>query len=137
MKLTNVQFFFAYIFKSWIFEINMIQTIAKGINFLAGGILGGKNFCRIHWLLTAPPNIDKNYLDYVRLSTLELVSNEINKNALAGNVAELGVYKGNLHGISILFSREKAIFIWHFWRVWLPGRRKEKTKSFSSGEQDF
>ena len=39
-------------------------------------------------------NIDKNYFDYIRLATLELVSYEIAKKNLAGNVAELGVYKG-------------------------------------------
>lgn len=38
--------------------------------------------------------IDKNYLDYIRLSSLELISHEINFKKVKGNVAELGVYKG-------------------------------------------
>jgi hypothetical protein len=44
--------------------------------------------------LSRKRNIDRNYLDYIRISTLELVSKEINDSGKKGAVAELGVYKG-------------------------------------------
>ena len=74
----------------------MIKTFAKGINFLAGSILKKSNVFLGGSLdyLQRNRDIDRNYFDYVRLATLELVSNEINKKNLEGHVAELGVYKG-------------------------------------------
>lgn len=52
--------------------------------------------------------LDEYTDDYVRLSSLELISNEINKKKLKGNVAELGVYKGEFAScINRLFKDRK------------------------------
>lgn len=118
----------------------MIQTIAKGINFLAGGLLRrGKIFVGNSLdYLQRPRNIDKNYLDYVRLSTLELVSNEINKNALKGNVAELGVYKGKFARYINFYFPDRTLYLFDTFEGFdSRDVAKEKQKSFSSGEQDF
>jgi O-methyltransferase len=118
----------------------MIQTIAKGINFLGGGILRrGKIFVGNSLdYLQRPRKIDKNYLDYIRLSTLELVSNEINKNTLLGNVAELGVYKGKFaRYINFYFPDRKLYLFDTFEGFDSRDVAKEKQKSFSLGEQDF
>lgn len=48
------------------------------------------------------------FTDYVRLSTLELIANEINTSNIPGSVAELGVYKGDFaKHINRLFPRKK------------------------------
>lgn len=48
------------------------------------------------------------FTDYVRLSTLELIANEINTCNIPGNVAELGVYKGDFSKhINRLFPAKK------------------------------
>lgn len=39
---------------------------------------------------------EKSKQDYVRISTLELVANQIIKNDTSGSLAEVGVYKGNI-----------------------------------------
>ena len=74
----------------------MFRRIAKGINFLLGKRLQKEKIFVSNSLeyLERPRNINQNYFDYIRLATLELVSNEINSKKLDGNVAELGVYKG-------------------------------------------
>ena len=74
----------------------MFGTIAKGTNYLFGKILQKNKIFVSSSLayLHRKRDIDQNYFDYVRLSTLELISFEINQKKLAGNVAEVGVYKG-------------------------------------------
>jgi hypothetical protein len=42
--------------------------------------------------------------DYVRCSSLELVAREIHENNVSGNVAELGVFKGDFAG-SVVFVK--------------------------------
>lgn len=118
----------------------MIQTIAKGINFLMGGILRNKKIFIGNSLdyLQRKRTIDKNYLDYIRLSTLELVSNEINKNKLEGNVAELGVYKGKFARYLNLYFPDRILYLFDTFEGFDERDvEKEKQKSFSSGDQDF
>ena len=59
----------------------MFRNITKGINFLLGKNLQKEKIFISNSLvfLERQRNIDKNYFDYIRLSTLELISNEINK----------------------------------------------------------
>ena len=59
----------------------MFRNITKGINFLMGKNLQKEKIFISNSLeyLERQRNIDKNYFDYIRLSTLELVSYEINK----------------------------------------------------------
>ena len=74
----------------------MLGVLAKGTNYLFGRFLHKKKIFIGDSLvfLNRERNIDKNYFDYIRLATLELVSYEIAKKNLEGSVAELGVYKG-------------------------------------------
>ena len=83
-------------------------------------------------------SIDKNYFDYIRLSTLELVSNQINAKGLTGNVAELGVYKGKFARYINKYFPARQLYLFDTFEGF-DNRdvAKEKQENFSSGEQDF
>lgn len=70
--------------------------LIKAFNYIFGRYLNSKslhlNFSLKYSLRKR--QISTQYLDYIRLATLELVANEINNKKLKGNVAEVGVYKG-------------------------------------------
>src|SRR4026209_189 len=72
------------------------MKISQGINYLFGGFFKRSKKYLGYSLnyLSRKRNIDRNYMDYIRLSTLELVAHEIDRNNIPGSVAELGVYKG-------------------------------------------
>ena len=74
----------------------MLGVLARGTNYLFGRFLHKKKIFigSSLVLLNRERKIDRNYFDYIRLATLELVSYEIAKKNLEGSVAELGVYKG-------------------------------------------
>jgi O-methyltransferase len=77
-------------------------------------------------------------LDFVRHTTLELCSNEIKENKVDGNLAELGVYKGDFaKRINQLFPDKKLYLFDTFKGFDAKDINTEKQKSFSSGEQDF
>ena len=70
--------------------------LIKVFNYLFGEFLYSKNV-HLNYSLNYSKRkrvLDIQYLDYIRLATLELVANEINKKNIIGNVAEVGVYKG-------------------------------------------
>lgn len=118
----------------------MIQTFAKGVNYLLGSLLRQNKVFVGNSLdyLQRSRTIDRNYLDYIRLSTLELVSNEINKNGLQGSVAELGVYKGKFARYINLYFPDRTLYLFDTFEGFdLRDVEKEKQKSFSTGEQDF
>ena len=68
----------------------------KIINFVLGKLFNSQNAYLNLSLnyLNRKREYDRNYLDYIRLSALELVAEEINSKKVKGAVAELGVYKG-------------------------------------------
>lgn len=70
--------------------------LIKVFNYIFGRFLVSKNVHLSYSLNYSKRkrDIDIQYLDYIRLATLELVSHEINKKNLPGNIAEVGVYKG-------------------------------------------
>ena len=77
-------------------------------------------------------------LDFVRYTTLELCANEIKANNINGNVAELGVYKGEFaKRLNQLFPDKKLYLFDTFEGFNAKDINTEKQKSFSSGEQDF
>jgi O-methyltransferase len=77
-------------------------------------------------------------IDFVRYTTLELCRNEIMANKLEGSTAELGVYKGEFaKRINQLFPEKKLYLFDTFEGFDAKDVNKEKTKDFSSGEQDF
>lgn len=54
---------------------------------------------------------NSDYTDYVRISTLELIANEIAANKVPGNVAELGVYKGDFSKYINKFFPDKKLYL--------------------------
>src|SRR5947209_3589089 len=80
-----------------------------------------------------PPN-----LDYVRYSTLGLCYEEISKNNVAGNVAELGVYKGDFSKrLNTLFPDRKLYLFDTFSGFDDSDISIEQKKGYSDGSQDF
>src|ERR1700722_19767253 len=82
--------------------------------------------------------IDVNYFDYIRLATLELVSYEISKKKLNGNVAELGVYKGKFAKYINQYFPERKFYLFDtFTGFDKRDIEKEKSNSFSQAGQNF
>jgi O-methyltransferase len=118
----------------------MYRLFAKGANYLFGkslqknkvAITGSLDF------LSRKRNIDKNYFDYIRLATLELVAYEIKQKNLAGEVAELGVYKGKFaRYINGHFPDRKLYLFDTFEGFDERDVSVEKKENFSSGAQNF
>ena len=118
----------------------MIKVIAKGANFLFGKFLRNSHISVNSSLdyLKRKRVIDKNYFDYIRLATIELVSYEINKRALKGNVAELGVYKGKFARYINEYFPERTLYLFDTF-AGFDNRdiATENKRNFSSGSQDF
>jgi O-methyltransferase len=118
----------------------MFRNLTKGINFLFGKNLQKEKVFIINSLeyLKRQRKIDKNYFDYIRISTLELVSFEINKKNLKGNVAELGVYKGKFARYINLYFKDRNLYLFDTFKGFDERDvNSEKSKGFSSGSQDF
>jgi O-methyltransferase len=118
----------------------MLRLFAKGINFLLGKNLKKRKVFISSSLdyLQRPEKTDTNYFDYIRLSTLELVSYEINKRNLKGSVAELGVYKGKFAKYINLYFKDRSLYLFDTFEGFnAKDIDEEKRKGFSSGLQDF
>jgi O-methyltransferase len=118
----------------------MLEVLAKGTNYLVGNLLRRKKVFISGSLafLNRGRTIDRNYFDYVRLSTLELISYEINKKKLSGNVAELGVYKGRFARYINQYFPDRILYLFDTFKGF-DNRDviSETKKEFSSGKQDF
>lgn len=118
----------------------MIRFFARSANYLFGKVLQ-KNRVSVTGTLDflhRKRDIDHNYFDYIRLSTLELISFEIKKNDLEGSVAELGVYKGKFARFINQFFPEKNLYLFDTFEGFdTRDVSAEKSQHFSSGEQDF
>ena len=76
--------------------------------------------------------------NYIRISNFELIVNEINEGNVKGNVAELGVYKGEFAKyINLAFPDRKFYLFDTFEGFDEKDVVIEKGNEFSSGEQDF
>jgi O-methyltransferase len=118
----------------------MITKFIKGLNLLFGKMLNNKSIYITNSLnyLNRKREIDSNYFDHIRLSTLELVSEEISRKNLVGEVAELGVYKGKFaKHINQYFPNRKLFLFDTFNGFDEKDIKKEKENSFSDGAQDF
>ncbi len=118
----------------------MFRRIAKGINYLLSKSLQKEKIFVSNSLeyLVRPRKINQNYFDYIRLATLELVSNEINSKNLEGNVAELGVYKGKFAKYINFYFKERTLYLFDTFEGFDPRDvAEEKNKGFSHGSQDF
>lgn len=77
-------------------------------------------------------------LDYVRTSTLELCAHEIKLKKMEGNIAEVGVYKGNFAmKLNMLFPDKDLYLFDTFEGFDSKDVKLEKEKKYSTGEQDF
>jgi len=118
----------------------MLDVLARGTNFLFGRILrkNGVFISSSLPYLRRKRSIDRNYFDYVRLATLELISHEINKKGLKGDVAELGVYKGKFAKYINQYFPARNLFLFDTFEGFdKRDVAKETEKKLSSGEQDF
>ncbi len=118
----------------------MFKTFAKAINLLAGETLRKQHVFMGASLdyLDRRRSIDKNYFDYIRLSTLELVSNEINSKGLGGNVAELGVYQGKFARYINKYFPDRLFYLFDTFEGFDDRDiAKEKKDNLSTGAQNF
>ena len=83
----------------------------------------------------------KNFVsesEYIRSSTLELISNEIYDKNIAGNVAELGVYQGGFAKIINVAFPDKKLYLFDTFEGF--DKRDTKTElenNYSTADQDF
>jgi len=118
----------------------MFKFLAKSANYLLG-----KNFQNNKIFVSSsleylkrPRQLDKNYFDYVRLATLDLVSYEIARKNLIGNVAELGVYKGKFARYINQYFKERKLYLFDTFEGFDERDvHAEKKEGFSSGAQNF
>jgi len=118
----------------------MIKFLAKGTNYLFGKALQNKRVAVTNTLeyLQRRREIDSNYFDYIRLATLELISFEIKRKNLVGNVAELGVYKGKFSKYINQFFPDRKLYLFDTFEGFdQRDVASEKSKNYSSGSQDF
>ena len=118
----------------------MLRVLARGTNYLFGRFLHKKKIFIGNSLvfLNRERNIDRNYFDYIRLATLELVSYEIAKKNLEGSVAELGVYKGKFARYLNQYFPTRFLYLFDTFEGF--DRRdivREKQNHFSPANQDF
>src|SRR6476659_3538818 len=117
-----------------------MKFLAQGINYVLGKSLQATNIfigSSLDYVRRKRP-IDKNYLDYIRLATLELISNQVNVLQLPGHVAELGVYKGKFaRYINEYFPGRKLYLFDTFEGFDERDIAKEQHHNYSSGKQNF
>ncbi|MCL2712186.1 MAG: TylF/MycF family methyltransferase [Methanomassiliicoccaceae archaeon] len=76
--------------------------------------------------------------DYVRVSSLELVAEEIYDKAIDGAVAELGVYRGDFAKIINEAFPDRKLYLFDTFEGFDDRDTNiEKEKKFSEGDQDF
>jgi O-methyltransferase len=118
----------------------MIDSLLRGINFMAGNWLRSRKVMLSGTLtyLQRQREVDKNYFDQVRLSSLELASFEINQRRLTGDVAELGVYKGKFAKYLNQYFPERNLYLFDTFEGFDERDLNiEKKEVNSSGGQDF
>jgi len=116
------------------------MKLIAGFNYILGGFFNRYktviNFSLNY--LERKRNIDRNYMDYIRLSTLELVANEINISKLDGNVAELGVYKGKFARYINQYFPDRKLYLFDTFKGFDETDVQSEIKNtYSTGTQDF
>jgi O-methyltransferase len=118
----------------------MLRKFIQAVNFIFGKYLKKKKFFLGKSLdyLSRERKIDTNYLDYIRLSTLELASHEIHTNKITGNVAELGVYKGKFARYINQYFPDRLLYLFDTFQGFDDRDKSTEIKQgYSSGSQDF
>lgn len=118
----------------------MLGALAKGINYLFGDVMNKSHIILTGSLayLKRERKVEKSYFDYIRLASLELLSYEINKKKLTGNIAELGVYRGKFARYINQYFPERTLYLFDTFEGF-DNRdiARETREKFSNGEQDF
>ena len=118
----------------------MLGVLAKGTNYLFGRLLKRKSIFIGSSLVYLKRDrvIDRNYFDYIRLATLELISHEIKRKNLSGNVAELGVYKGKFSRYINQYFPDRILYLFDTFEGFdKRDITSDTTQKLSSGDQDF
>lgn len=77
-------------------------------------------------------------MDYIRLSTLELISYQIKEQQLQGNVAELGVYKGKFARYINQYFPDRKLYLFDTFEGFdKRDIKREQQKNYSTGKQNF
>lgn len=116
------------------------MKIAAAFNYLFGRILNNRSIRITSSLnfLARKRAIDRNYLDYIRLATLELIATEINTAGVPGAVAELGVYKGKFARYINQYFPARRLYLFDTFEGFSKADiATEVQQDFSSGDQDF
>lgn len=116
------------------------MKIIQAFNYIFGPFFNSRKVRINHSLnyYTRQRNIDRNYMDYIRLSTLELVAHELETKNIPGAVAELGVYKGKFaRYINQYFPGRKLYLFDTFEGFNEKDVKKEQQEKLSAGDQDF
>jgi O-methyltransferase len=119
----------------------MLQKIGIAINLLIGKKLIEKSKIAITSSLEyvkRKRNIDVKYFDYIRLSTLELLSHEILTNNIPGSLAELGVFKGKFARYINLYFPERSLYLFDTFEGFdKRDKQTEQANNYSTAAQDF
>ncbi|HXS55562.1 MAG TPA: TylF/MycF/NovP-related O-methyltransferase [Hanamia sp.] len=114
--------------------------LIKAFNYLFARYLDSQK-AHLNYSLTysnRKRNIDLQYLDYIRLATLELIAHEIDKKNIYGNVAEVGVYKGKFaQYINQYFPSRKLYLFDTFEGFDEKDKKTEKDLGLNEATQDF
>ncbi len=112
----------------------------QAINYLFGKYFN-KNKAFLNFSLNyleRKRDLDRNYMDYIRLSTLELLAHEINSGNLQGNIAELGVFKGKFARYINLYFPTRKLYLFDTFKGFSEADiTSEIQHAYSTGEQDF
>ncbi len=116
------------------------MKILQGINYLFGRFFNSqKTYINHSFLyLNRSRQIDRNYMDYIRIASLELIAEEINSNNLVGAVAELGVYKGKFARYINQYFPDRKLFLFDTFEGFdVKDSKAELESKFSDAKQDF
>ena len=116
------------------------MKILQGFNYLFGWFFHRKKTYINHSLLylNRKRQIDMNYMDYIRIASLELVAEEINSTKLIGAVAELGVYKGKFARYINQYFPDRKLFLFDTFEGFdVKDSKVEMESKFSEAKQDF
>lgn len=118
----------------------LLMKIAAAFNYVFGKILNNESIRVSSSLnfLARKRVIDRNYMDYIRLATLELIATEINTGKVQGAVAELGVYKGKFARYINQYFPSRTLYLFDTFKGFDGADvTTEVQHDFSSGNQDF
>src|SRR4051812_7252812 len=116
------------------------MKMIEGFNYLFGNLFNKQN-ARLNFSLNYLQRqraIVRNYMDYIRLSSLELVADDINNKNLVGAVAELGVYKGKFACYINKYFPDRKLYLFDTFKGFdEKDVSAEIQNTYSSGAQDF